>query len=42
MNDEELCKTLRTASLSVDENIALAILLLMAAERIEKLKNELP
>lgn len=40
MTNEELCKTLRTASLSVNENIALAMLLVMAAERIEELIDE--
>lgn len=39
MTNEELCKTLRIASLSVNENIALAMLLVMAAERIEDLSN---
>lgn len=37
MTDKELCQTLRTASASVNENIALAMLLLIAAERIEHL-----
>lgn len=37
MTNEELIKTLRIASKSVsDENIALAMLLIMAAERIER------
>ena len=40
MTNEELCQTLRTASLSVNENIALAMLLVMAAERIEELSDE--
>jgi hypothetical protein len=39
MTNEELAKTLRTASESVNENIALAMLLVMAAERIEELTN---
>lgn len=37
MTNEELIKTLRTASESVNENIALAMLLVIAAERIEEL-----
>lgn len=40
MNDEmtnmELVKTLRVASESVNDNIALAMLLIIAAERIER------
>ncbi len=36
MTDEELIQTLKTASESQD-NIALKILLIMAAERIQKL-----
>ena len=41
MNDEELANTLRIASKSMrDENIALAMLLMMAAERIEELNDE--
>ena len=41
MTDEELVNTLRIASKSMrDENIALAMLLMMAAERIEELNNE--
>lgn len=41
MSDEELVNTLRIASKSVrDENIALAMLLMMAAERIEELCDE--
>lgn len=39
MTNEELTKTLRIASESVNENIALAMLLIMAAERIEQLIN---
>lgn len=41
MTDKELCQTLRTASASVNENIALAMLLTMAAERIEKLNERI-
>lgn len=37
MSDEELIKTLTTASKSVGDNIALSMLLLIAAERIEVL-----
>lgn len=40
MTNEELVSTLRIASKSVNENIALAMLLLMAADRIEELNNE--
>ena len=40
MTNEELINTLRIASKSVNENIALAMLLMMAAERIEELNNE--
>ncbi len=39
MTNEELIKTLRVASESINENIALAMLLVMAAERIEELTN---
>lgn len=39
MTNEELANTLRIASKSVNENIALAMLLMMAAERIEELRN---
>lgn len=39
MTNEDLVSTLRTASESVNENIALAMLLVMAAERIEELTN---
>ena len=39
MTNEELIDTLRIASKSVNENIALAMLLTMAAERIEELTN---
>ena len=41
MTNEELINTLRTASKSLrDENIAVSMLLLMAAERIEGLNDE--
>jgi hypothetical protein len=39
MTNEELIKTLRIASESVDNNIALSMLLIMAAKRIEELSN---
>lgn len=39
MTNEELISTLRTASESVKDNIALSMLLIMAAERIEDLNN---
>jgi hypothetical protein len=39
MTNEELIKTLRVASESINENIALAMLLVMAAERIEGMSN---
>ncbi len=39
MTNEELIKTLKTASESVNDNIALAMLLLIAADRIEELSN---
>jgi len=39
MTNEELIKTLRVASESANENIAMAMLLVMAAERIEELSN---
>lgn len=39
MSSDELISTLKTAAESQD-NIALKMLLLMAAERIEELKNE--
>lgn len=39
MTNEELIKTLRTASESINDNIALAMLLIIAAERIEEMKN---
>jgi hypothetical protein len=39
MTNEELIKTLRTASESVSGNIALSMLLIMAAERIEELNH---
>lgn len=37
MTNEELIKTLHTASESVKDNIALSMLLTMAAERIQEL-----
>ena len=37
MTDYELAETLRTAARSARDNIALEMLLLMAAERIEQL-----
>lgn len=41
MSDEELIKTLTAASKSIGDNIALSMLLLIAAERIEVLtKND--
>jgi hypothetical protein len=40
MTNEELIKTLRTASKSVDGNIALSMLLTIAAERIEELSSD--
>jgi hypothetical protein len=36
MTNKELIKTLRIASESVSDNIALAMLLIIAAERIER------
>jgi hypothetical protein len=39
MTNEELSKTLRTASESVNDNIPLSVLLVMAAERIESLSQ---
>lgn len=39
MTNEELIKTLRTASESVKDNIALAMLLVIASERIEELSK---
>ena len=39
MTNEELIKTLRIASENVNENIALAMLLVIAAERIKELAN---
>lgn len=39
MTNEELINTLRTASESVKENIALSMLLIVAAERIESLSQ---
>jgi hypothetical protein len=41
MTDYELAETLKTAAKSVGNNIALEMLLLMAAERIEQLISEL-
>ena len=41
MTDHELSETLKTAAKSVGDNIALQMLLLMAAERIEELSAEL-
>jgi len=40
MTNEQLIKTLRIASESVSDNIALAMLLIIAAERIEELNCE--
>ncbi len=40
MTNEELVKTLKTASVSVGSNIALAMLLILAAERIETLDEQ--
>lgn len=39
MTNEELIKTLKIASESVNDNIALAMLLIMAAERIKELSD---
>lgn len=39
MSNEELIKTLHKASESVKDNIALSVLLIMAAERIKELSN---
>ena len=39
MNNEELIKTLRLASESVKDNTSMAMLLIMAAERIEELSR---
>jgi hypothetical protein len=39
MTNEELIKTLKIASESVNNNIALSMLLIMAAERIKELSN---
>ncbi len=41
MTDKELAATLRTAAESVD-NIALKMLLIMAAERLEQIAGEQP
>lgn len=40
MTNSELIKTLNTASESVRDNIALYMLIKMAAERIEELNHE--
>lgn len=40
MTNEELVKTLNIASASVSDNIALKMLLIIAAARIEELDNE--
>jgi hypothetical protein len=40
MNDQELIATLKTAADSVSDNIALKMLLIMAAERIQQLSQE--
>ena len=42
MTDYELSDTLKTAARSVEDNIALQMLLLMAAERIERLSPVQP
>jgi len=39
MSNDELIKTLRIASESVKDNIALAMILIIAAERIEMLQE---
>lgn len=39
MTNDELIKTLKIASDSVNDNIALAMLLIMAAERIKELSH---
>ena len=39
MTDYELAETLKTAAKSVGNNIALQMLLLMAAERLERLST---
>jgi len=39
MNNDDLINTLYTASNSVKDNIALSMLLIMAAERIKELSN---
>jgi len=39
MTNDELIKTLKIASKNVNDNIALAMLLVMAAERIKELSN---
>lgn len=40
MTDQELIETLKTASNSFNENIALSMLLIMAAERIQELSDD--
>lgn len=40
MSDQDLIATLKTASDSVNGNIALSMLLIMAAERIDELRND--
>ena len=40
MSTEDLIRVLRIASESVNDKAALAMLLFMAAEKIEELKNE--
>lgn len=40
MTNQELINTLNTASKSVSDNIALQMLLIIAAERIQELSNE--
>jgi hypothetical protein len=40
MTNEELINTLTIASSSVEDNIALQMLLIMAAERIQELSKE--
>jgi hypothetical protein len=41
MTDHELSETMKTAAASVKDHVALHMLLLMAAERIEQLSAEL-
>ena len=40
MTNEELINTLKIASSSIDDNIALQMLLIMVAERIQQLSQE--